>query len=444
MKKSILFLALALCVRLQAIGVYWEDFGSYALNSSVSVNPPNYVLLGVACDIQVKSGLGGQCAQQVSVGGWYSMIYNGASYTYTDVSATCNAALGALGIVARGNTTDYSGLPGTAYFLFLSLPNTLYLYKDVGTVLTALGSTSWTPANANNFNLRLVCNGTSLTGYGDGVSLLTATDSDIASGKIGAITLGAGNQITKFYVDDGVTPSPTFTPAITPTWTPTASPTITQTWTYSPTLTASPTKTWSPSPTFTASPTLTRSPTPTFTWSPSPSNTPTYTATRTWTQTSTPTNTPLATPTSTFVCVKYGELTPQVGNYPSSNITIFKKVTAAGASYSTAEICVNVSSGTGYLIVCLYSDNNGQPYHMLDKPKRQAVTSSGWNCVPISYVNLGAQDYWLSISSRAPVIYKVLKNGTDIAVQGEQRDLSAQQAFMQLGIDTSLFGIWCQ
>jgi hypothetical protein len=94
------------------------------------------------------------------------------------------------------------------------------------------------------------------------------------------------------YIDQEVTPTPTFTPFPTFTPIPTDTPTPTSTFTPTPTHTPIPTNT----------PTFTPTHTPTFTPTHTPTNTPTLTPTNT------PTNTPTITPTDTPECLNTGDV----------------------------------------------------------------------------------------------------------------------------------------
>ena len=229
MKKLLLFMMLCVASGLPA---YFEAFNSYALDSNITANPPNYAVLG-GQSFLVKAGFGGQCAQmQSGTGAWKSALYLGATYTTVDVGTLNNsAAAGYCGVIGRGDSTDASGLPANGYLWFIQpATTTWFLYKDVATVLTLISTGSYTVADATKFTLRLTISGTSLTGYVDGNSQTSQTDSSLSSaGYIGFISFGGTTSYTNIS-DSGpttATPTSTGTPSNSPT--PTTSPTPTNT-----------------------------------------------------------------------------------------------------------------------------------------------------------------------------------------------------------------------
>ncbi len=116
------------------------------------------------------------------------------------------------------------------YFLTLSNANTLELKKKVGGGVTVLASKSLAVATGTWYTLKLVVNGASLSGYVNGSLELSATDSSLATGRIGCTTYNASAEFDDILVDDlGGTATPTPTPSTaTPTPTPsTATPTPT-------------------------------------------------------------------------------------------------------------------------------------------------------------------------------------------------------------------------
>ena len=183
--------------------VYLENFESYALASALTDVPPNYVTTGSSGAWTVVSAFGGQGGGNGTTASWSHAMYNGTSYTYTDLSVKCSFAAGRANIFAR--ITGLSGvnsIPTDGYQL-QCLSGTLTLFR--GGYVTNLGSWAGSPADGTNFVLRLLCNGTSIKAYVDGTERISVVDATYASGKIGIGTfVTTGALFDNVTVDNGV------------------------------------------------------------------------------------------------------------------------------------------------------------------------------------------------------------------------------------------------
>jgi hypothetical protein len=224
-----------LCVAAISRGtnVYSENFSAYAVNTTLWSNPPDYV--ASAGGPSVQNGLGGKYGQVGASGATIGVYYDGASYTYTDLTMTCMDAGGVgswIFVTARWNDGFGSGTgnPYNGYTLAYPGCNTYptYLYRfDAGTA-TILGFGANLAVTPSNFNARLFCHGNQIEVWLDGVQIIApVTDATYASGKIGfGASYWAANGASNITVDDGAsvfcpTPTPTPTPIYSPTPTPT-------------------------------------------------------------------------------------------------------------------------------------------------------------------------------------------------------------------------------
>lgn len=207
MKALLALLALALALPFQgrATVVYSENFSSYALATALTANPPNYVTTGSSGAWVTAAGLSDKVAQNPTVGGanWAHAMYNGASFTYTDLTVRCKRGTQRANIFAR--VTSLSGvnsIPTDGYQVQVIAGSTI-LYK--GGYVTNLGSWAGNPANVNDFTVRLLCNGDQISVYIDGTLRVgPVTDATHSSGKVGIGTFaGTDALFTDISVDDG-------------------------------------------------------------------------------------------------------------------------------------------------------------------------------------------------------------------------------------------------
>jgi hypothetical protein len=234
-----------------------------------------------------------------------------------------------------------------------------------------------------------------------------------------------------------MTATPTFTCTSTATYTVTATYSVTSTGTYTPTVVITNTNTPRPSETYTLTHTVT--PTPTVTATDSPTST--FTATDTYTTTSTSTvtatsspadtstftvtmtDTPVATasytetaadtatPSITMTATLFISPTPtqqcQIGMLGNSSWTN-TKISAGSSLYASSfdlvqgatmmNIHVNVVSGSGNIIVAIYSDTAGQPDSLVLPSSPQGAVV-GWNTVSMPVMSLPAGRYWLALQA---------------------------------------------
>jgi len=206
--------------------VYGPENFNYAISSLINVNGANYTIGGAGA-IGVQAGLGGKAAT-CSNGAMTGCFYNGATYSYTDLSVTAGD-FGGVGsyqyIAARvSGGINANGFPNNGYVASFIGTTGVTLYKYIAGAPTTLSSTTWGPASPAFYQMRLVCNGTSISFYGNGVLRMgPITDAAYANGAIGFGGSFGFNQISAVIVDDGniFTPTPTPLPTSTPTITPT-------------------------------------------------------------------------------------------------------------------------------------------------------------------------------------------------------------------------------
>ncbi len=169
--------------------------------------------------------------------------YAGTSWTNYTVQANVkilafNGSNRTAGILARFSSTS------NFYALTLSNANTLTLSKRVSGSNTVLASKSFTVATGTWYTLALSVNGNQLSAAVNGIQQLSATDSALASGKIGLTMTNTSAEFDNVLVTDG-SPQPTPTNTVTPTPTSTATlrPTPTTSAIFTPTPTPLPTPT---------------------------------------------------------------------------------------------------------------------------------------------------------------------------------------------------------
>ena len=184
--------------------VYSENFGAYSVAKALTDNPPNYATTGSSGAWVTAAGLSDKVAQNPTVGGanWAHAMYNGASYTYTDLTVRCKRGTRA-NIFARVTALSaVNSIPSDGYQVQVLAGSTI-LYK--GGYATNLGSWAGDPANINDFTVRLLCNGTSISVYVDGTLRIgPVTDATYASGKVGIGTFAStASLFTDISVDNG-------------------------------------------------------------------------------------------------------------------------------------------------------------------------------------------------------------------------------------------------
>lgn len=103
----------------------------------------------------------------------------------------------------------YTDINNHYYLLLRHGTNTVELRKKAGGTVSTLDSDSFTVALNTTYTLRLVINGTALTGYVNGVAVVTATDSALASGSVAVGMYKAQADINNVYASSDPTPTPT-------------------------------------------------------------------------------------------------------------------------------------------------------------------------------------------------------------------------------------------
>jgi len=101
----------------------------------------------------------------------------------------------------------YTDINNHYYLLLRHGSNTVELRKKVGGALTTLDSASFTVNLNTTYTLRLKISGTSLTGYVNGVAVLSATDNALVSGSVAVGMFKAKADVNNVYVSSSPTPS---------------------------------------------------------------------------------------------------------------------------------------------------------------------------------------------------------------------------------------------
>jgi pectate lyase len=152
-------------------------------------------------------------------GGTWAVVTDGGSLVYrqSGTSADSRARSGSLSWtdysvqarvkpIAFNGAGRYVGLLARAinvnhfYYLALQNGNQLVLAKRDGDSSTTLASRSFTVTTGTFYTLRLDVRGSSLTGFVNGVSQLSATDSQFTAGNIGGATFFSSGAFDDFVV----------------------------------------------------------------------------------------------------------------------------------------------------------------------------------------------------------------------------------------------------
>ncbi|HEX3047102.1 MAG TPA: family 16 glycoside hydrolase, partial [Bacillota bacterium] len=213
-------------------------------------------------------------------GGSWSVVTDGTGvYKQSSTSATAHAYSGAstwanYSVQARMKILSFNGTDRPAglcarfsntsnfYYLNLSNANQLMLRKKVSSAITGLASKAYTVQTGTWYTLKLVLNGSSIQAYVNGVQELTATDSSLATGKVGFYCLNTSAEFDDVIAEDSGavgTPTPTRS-GVTATPTPTRTTTVTPTSRLSPTATPTQIIPGTPTPTSRLSSTPTQVP----------------------------------------------------------------------------------------------------------------------------------------------------------------------------------------
>lgn len=113
---------------------------------------------------------------------------------YVQAVVTPPSATNSLYFGVVGRQADYSTSDSDGYMVFIrATSNTVYLYKQVSNSYTLLDSASVGTINASPYTVKLSMDGSSLEGFFEGTSYVTATDTDLtAKGHGGMLTANAG------------------------------------------------------------------------------------------------------------------------------------------------------------------------------------------------------------------------------------------------------------
>ena len=111
------------------------------------------------------------------------------------------------------------------YYLTLRNSNRIELKKLVGGSSTTLVSASFTIASGSEYRVSLRVRGSALTGSVNGATLLSASDTQFATGQIGLATFNASADFDNIRVDNDLIIETTTPPRTTPPSTTTAPPT---------------------------------------------------------------------------------------------------------------------------------------------------------------------------------------------------------------------------
>ncbi len=173
-------------------------------------------------------------------GGSWSVVTDGTKvYKQSSTSATAHAYNGTsswsnYSVQARVKALSFNGsdrylglcarFQSSSNYYYLVLTNTgkLEIRKKVSGAATAIASKTYTVTTGTWYVLKLVLNGSSIQAYVNGALELSATDSALATGKVGFTAQNAGAEFDDLLVEsDSMTPTPTPS-ATTPTPTPSA------------------------------------------------------------------------------------------------------------------------------------------------------------------------------------------------------------------------------
>ena len=140
------------------------------------------------------------CASIVGVTGWDTAWYQGATYSYFDISATCDIGTATrVGLYTRTSGTWSAGWPSTGYLALYGAGN-IYIYKFIAGSPSLLASAAYTPASTSNFTLEFVNSGSLLLVRVNGNFITSASDSAYTSGYFGLGTLAGTNHYTNVQV----------------------------------------------------------------------------------------------------------------------------------------------------------------------------------------------------------------------------------------------------
>jgi len=132
---------------------------------------------------------------------YYNPSYTGADYTVT-------ASIYAAGLNGRAAVIGRASTSAATFYAaeYQMEEQALVLYKSVAGVQTPLSTVVYSVAQYDSVTVDLVMEGTALTVYADGVQVMTATDSSIASGYSGVKftnkTADVGSNVNQLNMDN--------------------------------------------------------------------------------------------------------------------------------------------------------------------------------------------------------------------------------------------------
>ncbi|GAA2701894.1 cellulose-binding protein [Actinoplanes palleronii] len=173
---------------------------------------------------------GSQVLQQSDTSSARAREFGGTS-TWTNYSAQARVKA-----TAFGSTSGVVALTARAssatkmYRLSLTGTGRVQLEAMNGSAITVLASLAQTISTSTFYTLKLTVNGSTISGSVNGTTVGTATDTSIASGRIGLLTEYAAGRFDDVVVDDSGTTTPTSSPtsstspSTSPSPTPSTSP----------------------------------------------------------------------------------------------------------------------------------------------------------------------------------------------------------------------------
>jgi pectin methylesterase-like acyl-CoA thioesterase len=196
-------------------------------------------LLGVRGNFTSAAGVfsadfeDGNAGEWASIGGNWAVVADGSKVLrQSSIIANTYAAAGSsvwtnytvqarLKIVSFNGTDRFIGLcaryrdSNNFYYLRLSNKNTMEIRKKVNGSTTSLAATAYTIKTGTWYTVKLVVDGSALSGYINGTLVLTARDTTFSTGKIGLTMVNASVEFDAVTVET-LTNTATATPSQAP------------------------------------------------------------------------------------------------------------------------------------------------------------------------------------------------------------------------------------
>jgi len=190
--------------------IYSEDFSSYTAGQT----PTDFSFLGTSWTVETNSQWGGTKGVKTPAGVWMAAVQNTnvlSNGSYFEYKVRCDNGGSRNNIVWNIQNLTLNGATPVGCYIYQYVnggSNTLFRGWNGGVGgLVILGSKTATPSNQRDYELKIIQQGSNIECFLDGVSQITATDSNYTSGYVGLQAFN--NSITYFTdltVDDGTSP----------------------------------------------------------------------------------------------------------------------------------------------------------------------------------------------------------------------------------------------